>query len=64
MVALTKSVPIFDCVTNDQTMNPHLLLLRELLDVVVTWDRLKDDNYLSDPVDTIVGLTFAMTRKV
>lgn len=61
---MTGNVPIFDRVANDQTMDKHLFILRNRLGVVVTQQRLKYENYLADPVDTIISLAFAVTSKV
>lgn len=64
MVTIAEGAPIFDRVANDQAMNKYLLLLQDSFGIVATGENLEGVNYLTDPMDTIVSLTFAVTRRV
>jgi hypothetical protein len=64
MVTIVEDAPIFDRVANDQAMNKYLLLLQDSFGIVATDENLEDVNYLTDPMDTIVSLTFAVMRRI
>jgi hypothetical protein len=64
MVTIAEGAPIFDRVANDQAMNKYFLLLQDSFGIVATDENLEDVNYLTDSMDTIVSLTFAVMSRI
>lgn len=61
---MTENIPIFDRVANNQTMDKHLFILQNWLGAVATELRFRHKTYLTNSMDTIIGLTFAVAREV